>query len=88
MMHGKVFCHPFGRCTLLCILGSILYSIVNDHFLDFLGGDGIGACLLSSFLLLRIRYVRYCIVYWCMFFMRPLVTGLGMLMFLSLFMEC
>ena len=31
------------------------------------------ACLFSSFLLLRTRYVRYFMVFWCVFFMRVLM---------------
>ena len=33
----------------------------------------VGACLLSSFLLFRIRHVRYLMTFWCILFMRILM---------------
>ena len=36
----------------------------------FLYGGGTGFCLLSNFLLFRIRYVRYLMTLWCIFFMK------------------
>ena len=45
-------------------------------------------CLLSSFLLLSTRYVRYLMAFWCMFFMRFLMLVFGRLRSVSLLMDC
>ena len=47
-----------------------------------------GACLLSSFLLFRTRYVRYLMAFWCRCFMRSLILDLGIFSSLSFSMEC
>ena len=47
-----------------------------------------GVCLLSSFLLLSTRYVRYVMAFWWMCFMRRLMLGLGMLRSCNLLMDC
>ena len=46
------------------------------------------ACLLSSFLLLRTRYVRYLMAFWCMYFMSVLILEFGSLNLLSCSIEC
>ena len=45
-------------------------------------------CLLSSFLLLRTRYVRYLMAFWCIFFMNDLILDLGSLSLSSCSIEC
>jgi hypothetical protein len=47
-----------------------------------------GVCLFSSFLLFRIRYVRYLIAFWWIFCMRVLMAYFGILRFVSLSMDC
>ena len=42
-----------------------------------------GVCLLSSFLLFRTKYVRYLMVFWCMFFKRVLNLVFGVLSLVS-----
>jgi hypothetical protein len=54
---------------------------------SYLGGR-IGACLLSSFLLFKTKYVRYLMAFWCMFFMRVLIIDFGILRLVSFLMEC
>jgi hypothetical protein len=44
-------------------------------------GGGDGAYLLSRFLLFRIRYVRYLMVFWCILFMRVLMLDFGKKLF-------
>ena len=43
-------------------------------------------CLLPSFLLLRTRYVRYLMAFWCIFFMSDLILDFGSLSLIEL--EC
>ena len=45
-------------------------------------------CLLSSFLLLRTKYVRYLMAFWCIFFMSDLILDFGSLSLSSCSMEC
>jgi hypothetical protein len=47
-----------------------------------------GVCLFSSFLLFRIRYVRYLIAFWWIFCMRVYMAYFGILRFVSLSMDC
>lgn len=42
------------------------------------------ACFWSSFILLRIRYMRYYMAFWWMDFMRLFIVGLGMFRFFNL----
>ena len=53
-----------------------------------MGGRGTCVCLFLSFLLFRMRYVRYLMAFWCMIFMRVLMVGLGAFELVSLLMEC
>ena len=48
----------------------------------------LGGCLLSSFHLFRIRYVRYLMAFWWIFFVRILMVGFKMMMLLSFWEEC
>ena len=52
------------------------------------GGGGTCACLLSSFLLFKTRYVRYVMMFWSMFFMRVLIFDFEMFKLVSVLMEC
>ena len=52
----------------------------------FYGGGGTRFCLLSSFLLFKMRYVRYLMVLRWIFFIRVLMVG--MFNCASLLMEC
>ena len=54
----------------------------------FYGGGGTRLCLLSSFLLFKIRYVRYLMALRWIFFMRDLMVDFGMFSCASLVMEC
>ena len=45
-------------------------------------------CLLSSFLLLSTRYVRYLMAFWCMFFMSFFMLVFRVLRSFNLMMEC
>jgi hypothetical protein len=49
---------------------------------------GTGVCLFSSFLLLSMKYARYLMAIWCMFFMRVLMAGFGTFKWVTLLMEC
>ena len=48
---------------------------------------GTRVCLLSSFLLFRIRYVRYLMALWCMFFMSVLMLLVGIFRLVSFLMD-
>lgn len=45
-----------------------------------------GTCLLSNYLLFRMRYVRYVMAFWWMFFISFLVMGFERFIWCSLFM--
>jgi hypothetical protein len=51
-------------------------------------GGGRGVCLLSSFVLFEIRYVRYLMTFWCTYFMWVLIFDFGMFRLVSFLMEC
>ena len=57
------------------------------HQKNYLVLPGGGACLLSSSLLFRDKYMRYLVAFWCMFFMSILTLDFGRLSLLSLFIE-
>ena len=42
----------------------------------------------GPFLLFKARYVRYLMAFWCMFFMRVLMLGYGILRSVSLLIKC
>ena len=46
------------------------------------------ACLFSSFLLLRTRYVRYLMAFWCSSFMRFLILDFGISRLVCILMAC
>ena len=46
------------------------------------------ACLFSSYLLFRTRYVRYLMAFWCSSFMRFLILDFGILRLVSIVMAC
>jgi hypothetical protein len=52
------------------------------------GGGGRSVCLLSSFLLLGMRYVRYVMVFRCIFSHESFNEVLGMLRSLDFFIKC
>ena len=51
-------------------------------------GGGTGDCLLSSFLLVRTRCVRYFMAFWCTCFMKIFMAIYGIFKLASLLMEC
>ena len=63
-------------------------SGVLTNFQFYGGGGGMGVCLLSSFLLLRIKHVRYLMAFCWMFFMRFLMWVFGILRLVSLLIRC
>ena len=65
-------------------VGSSGVTLVNFPFRG--GGQGFG--LLSSFLLLRIMWVRYLIAFWGRLFMSVLMLDFGSLRLLSCSREC
>ena len=52
--------------------------IICLEFLGCLLREGMGSCLLSSFLLFIIRYIRYLIAIWCISFMVLSIIGRGL----------
>ena len=46
------------------------------------------AWLFSSFLLFRMRYMKYLMTFWCMLFIRVLMVGFGSFKLVSLLMVC
>ena len=54
----------------------------------FHNGGGTWVCLLYSSLLFRTRYVRYFMVFWCIFFMRVLILVFRIYSLISWSMEC
>lgn len=60
-----------------CLLArGLCVNLFSQPVVMFYGGARVmGACLRSSFPLLRIKYVRYFMAFWCMDFMSFLIGG-------------
>ena len=74
------------QCKVLCLRWEV--GSVGSQVVRLIYGGGTGVCLLSSFLLLRTKYVRYLMAFWWMSFISFLMLGLGIFMSVSFWMEC
>lgn len=84
---------PFGRCALWLGVGYSAFSSMVSRFLNlgssFFQGEGaMGLCLLSSFPLFSMRYVRCLMVFWCMHFIMFFMLFFGMLRYLGCDIWC
>lgn len=71
-----------ARSPLLWSCVTKRYGKAISFLLDGVGGSNprrgwIGFCLLSSFLLLSIRYIRYLIEFWCILFTSIFISFVG-----------